>query len=79
MLNVDHQWGEDCREALRLVGFYGENGVRCADSRVIDMINDTSPPEANTMERFLRFLRDVNERFTQDSLTGQLAPMSTDD
>lgn len=61
------------------VGFYGKNGSRYEDSRVVDMINDTSPPKTNTMDKFLRLLRSVDEAFTQDALSGQFMPMPIQD
>lgn len=77
VLNLDTEWGEECRETLGLVRFYGKNGSQYEDSRVVDMINDISPPRANTMDKFLRFLRGVDESFTRDILNGQFAPMPT--
>ncbi|KAH0827958.1 hypothetical protein J3R83DRAFT_3596 [Lanmaoa asiatica] len=77
VLKLDTKWGEECQETLTLVTFYGRNGSRYEDSRVTDMINDTSPPRVNTMDKFLRFLRGVDENFTQDTLSGHFVPMST--
>ena len=79
VLRVDPQWGEDCQETSLLAGYYGKNGSRYEDSRVVDMINDTSPPRANTVDRFLRFLRHVDHCFTQDAFRGQSVPISRQD
>ena len=79
-LRVDPQWGEDCQETSLLVGYYGKNGSRYEDSRVVDMINDTSQaPRTNTMDRFLRFLRHVDDCFTQDAFRKQSVPISRQD
>ncbi|KAG6375451.1 hypothetical protein JVT61DRAFT_3009 [Boletus reticuloceps] len=79
VLNLDPNWGEECQAVSLLVGFYGDNGSRYEDSRVVDMINDASLPKANTMERFLRLLRHVDEGFTRDAIHGEFEPMSTQD
>ncbi|KAF8557587.1 hypothetical protein OG21DRAFT_1505085 [Imleria badia] len=77
VLKLDRKWGEECEETLLLVAFYGKNGSRYEDARVVDMINDMSPPRANTMDKFLLFLRSVDESFTRDALRGQFVPMPT--
>ncbi|KAF8134571.1 hypothetical protein EV363DRAFT_1161141 [Boletus edulis] len=79
VLNLDPNWGEECQAVSLLVGFYGENGSRYEDSRVVDMINDASVPKANAMERFIRLLRHVDEGFTRDAIRGEFEPMSTQD
>ena len=77
VLNLDHKWGEDCQETSVLVAFYGKNGTRYEDPRVVDMIDDTSPPKANTMDRFLRVLRSVDDSFNEDAFRRQAVPMLT--
>lgn len=62
-----------------LVGYYGENGSRYEDSRVVDMINDTLLPKANIMDKFLRLLWSVDDNFTQDTLGGQFMPRPVQD
>lgn len=74
MLKLDTEWGTRCEETLALIAFYGKNGSRYEDSRVVDMINDTSPPKANTMDKFFHFLHTVDESFTRDMLSGQFMP-----
>ncbi|KAI9569747.1 hypothetical protein HD554DRAFT_1978936, partial [Boletus coccyginus] len=64
VLKLDTVWGEQCEETLTLLAYYGKNGTRYEDSRVLDMINDTSPPKPNAMYKFLCFLRSVEEDFT---------------
>lgn len=71
VLKLNAAWGEECQETLVLLGYYGKNGSRYEDSRIMEMINDTSPPKAHTMSRFLRFLRSVDESFAQEALSGQ--------
>lgn len=77
VLKLDTKWGEECRETLGLVRFYGKNGSRYEDSRVVDMINDILPPKANTIDKFLRFLRIVDESFARDMFDGQFVQMPT--
>ncbi|KAF9237522.1 hypothetical protein BU15DRAFT_48632 [Melanogaster broomeanus] len=82
VLKLDATWGTECQEILSRVAYYGKNGSRYEDSRVIDMVNDTSPPKAKTMERFSRLLRSVDENFTEEALGGQIPipmPSEVDD
>lgn len=78
VLKLDRKWGEECQETSALVAFYGKSGSRYEDSRVVDMIDDTSPPKENAMDRFLRVLRSVDDSFTQDSLRRPFVPMVTE-
>jgi hypothetical protein len=68
VLKLKPKWGGECQETSVLVAFYGKNGTRYEDSRVVDMIDDTSLPKANAMDRFLRVLRGVDESFNEDAL-----------
>ncbi|KAF8842999.1 hypothetical protein BDN67DRAFT_964880 [Paxillus ammoniavirescens] len=77
VLKLDANWGAKCQETLSLVTYYGKNGSRYEDSRVVDMINDTSAPKTKTMERFFRLLRNVDENFNEEALGGQI-PMPSE-
>lgn len=77
-LNLDSDWGQRCQDTLALVDFYGINGERYEDPRVIDMINDTGIPKPNIMDKFLRLLKAVDRTFTEEML-GEAALLSDRD
>ncbi|GLB37520.1 hypothetical protein LshimejAT787_0405710 [Lyophyllum shimeji] len=57
-----------CVETLALLELYGPKGRHCEDSRVIEMINDTSKPEYNSkpIKRLLHLLRDIDKRWKEE-------------
>ncbi|KAG8214023.1 hypothetical protein J3R82DRAFT_10778 [Butyriboletus roseoflavus] len=55
VLKLDTKWGKECEETLVLVMFYGKNGSRYEDSRVVDMINDTSASQNKHNGQVLSF------------------------
>lgn len=75
VLKLDTVWGEECEETLTLLAYYGKNGTRYEDSRVLDMINDTSPPKPNAMYKFLCFLRSVDENFIEEAIREKFVRM----
>ncbi|KIK97365.1 hypothetical protein PAXRUDRAFT_230135 [Paxillus rubicundulus Ve08.2h10] len=77
VFKLDANWGATCQETLSLVTYYGKNGSRYEDSRVVDHINDTSAPTARTLERFFRLLRNVDANYTEEALGGQI-PMPSE-
>ncbi|KIJ67882.1 hypothetical protein HYDPIDRAFT_25345 [Hydnomerulius pinastri MD-312] len=79
VLKLEPKWGAECQETISLIKFYGKNGSRYEDSRVVDMINDTATPKAKNIERFLRLLRNVDESFTQEAMGARVVPIPADD
>jgi len=62
---LDSDWDQKCQETLSLLAFYGSNGTRYEDSRVTDMIHDTSTRQ-DVMDDFLRLLKFANRTYTED-------------
>ncbi|KAH7888603.1 hypothetical protein F5I97DRAFT_2003561 [Phlebopus sp. FC_14] len=75
VLKVDIKWGENCQETLSLVEFYGKNGTRYEDSRVIRMIEDTAPPKPKAMERFVRLLKNIDDDYVREAMGGREVPI----
>ncbi|KAL1670023.1 hypothetical protein EV122DRAFT_224626, partial [Schizophyllum commune] len=61
----DPRFPVDCAEVLRLLRLYGPDGKRLQHPKVIEMMNDDSPPEYNAkpMKRFLRLLKEVDQQY----------------
>jgi hypothetical protein len=59
--------GADCEETLSLLRLYGSDGQRYEDSRVVDMINDTTTPAGKPYKRFLKLLRQIDEDWLKDN------------
>lgn len=66
LLNVESPYGPDCQETLNLLALYGPNGHHYEDSRVVDMMNDTSIPTGKPYKRFLKLLRQIDEDWLKD-------------
>ena len=68
----DPRFPMDCAETLRLLRLYGPDGKRLQHPKVIEMMNDDSPPEYNAkpMKRFLRLLKEVDQQY--NAQRGQL-------
>lgn len=49
-----------------MLALYGPNGHHYEDSRVVDMINDTSVPTGKPYKRFLKLLRQIDEDWLND-------------
>ncbi|KAI6046071.1 hypothetical protein EDC04DRAFT_1869523 [Pisolithus marmoratus] len=62
-LGLDSEWDKRCREILTLVSFYGNNGTRYEDPRVVDMMNSTAVPEPNVIDKFFGLLKSVHQTF----------------
>lgn len=67
ILNLESPGGLDCQETLSLLRLYGLDGQRYEDSRVVDMINDTSNPTGKPYKRFLKLLRQVDLDWLKDN------------
>ncbi|KAI6167558.1 hypothetical protein EDD17DRAFT_958206 [Pisolithus thermaeus] len=67
-LGLDSEWDKRCQEILTLVSFYGKNGTRHEDSRVVDMMNSTVATEPNMIDRFFGLLKSVHQNFTAGGL-----------
>jgi hypothetical protein len=67
LLNLEPEFGADCEETLSLLTLYGPDGQRYEDSRVIDMIHDTSTPVGKPYKRFLRLLRQIDQDWLKDN------------
>ncbi|KAL4080354.1 hypothetical protein V8B97DRAFT_2020960 [Scleroderma yunnanense] len=78
-LDLDSDWEQRCREILLLVTYYGNNGTRYEDSRVIDMINDTAVPKPNVMDKFLRLLKTVDRTFAEETLQQAASSCDSDE
>lgn len=68
ILNLNSDWAQRCQDTLALVKFYGIDGTRYEDSRIVDMINSTAVPKPNVMDKFLELLHTVDCTFTEDTL-----------
>ncbi|KAG6879671.1 hypothetical protein C0992_013207 [Termitomyces sp. T32_za158] len=64
----DPKFHLNCVETLHLLDLYGENGRHCADSRVIEMVKDTSMPEYNAkpIKRLLHLMQDIDEKWKEE-------------
>lgn len=62
-LFMDEKWGLDCTETLNLLSFYGPDGSRLVDTRIVEMMSDKTPPGLNAKpaKRFLRLLRQIDQ------------------
>lgn len=78
ILNLNSDWAQQCQDTLALVKFYGIDGTRYEDSRVVNMINSTAVPKPNVMDKFLELLQTVDCTFTEDTL-GESALLRDDD
>ncbi|KAJ8076563.1 hypothetical protein PM082_000986 [Marasmius tenuissimus] len=67
MVNDDPKIGDECKETLKLLDFYGPEGTRSQDPRVIqDLRNEETPASnANLPKRFLKLLRKVDTEWVQ--------------
>ncbi|PFH50923.1 hypothetical protein AMATHDRAFT_3549 [Amanita thiersii Skay4041] len=67
-LRVEPKLGSDCTETLKLLGLYGEKGIRCQDSRVVEMINRQEPQKPNVKphKQLLRLLRSINTEWEKE-------------
>ena len=63
---MDTRWGSDCTETLDLLELYGPDGEHCEDSRVADMLEDTSPPKGRPAKRLIRLLREIHNNWLKD-------------
>lgn len=66
ILNLESPSGLDCEETLSLLRLYGPDGQRYEDSRVVDMMNDTSVPTGKPYKRFLKLLRQIDMDWKKD-------------
>ncbi|KAG6832633.1 hypothetical protein H0H92_014469 [Tricholoma furcatifolium] len=64
----DPNFASACVETLSLLELYGEDGQRCQDPRVIELVKDTSAPEYNAkpIKRLLHLMRDIDKRWKED-------------
>lgn len=65
-LGLDAVWDKRWREISALVSFYGKNGTRYEDSRVVNVLNSTAVAEPNMIERFFGLLKDAHQTFTAE-------------
>jgi hypothetical protein len=57
---MDMEWASDCIETLDLLELYGPDGEHLEDSRIVEMIGDTSPAKGRPAKRLLRLLREIH-------------------
>ncbi|KIK28014.1 hypothetical protein PISMIDRAFT_7954 [Pisolithus microcarpus 441] len=65
-LGLDAAWDKRWQEISTLVSFYGKNGTRYEDSRVVDVLNSAAVAEPNVIERFFGLLKSVHQTFTAE-------------
>lgn len=65
-LGLDSEWDTRCQETMNLVSYYGKNGTRYQDPRVIDMMNDTAVADLKMIDKFLELLKTVHRTFTTE-------------
>ena len=53
---------------LTLVSWYGPNGMRYEDSRVLNMMQDTADPQPDTFNKFLNLLKLADSSYSEDVL-----------
>ena len=57
----------EATEILKLLKLYGEDGTRCRDSRVIEMIARDDPNKPyRQLKQLLRLLRNIHEEWKGD-------------
>jgi len=67
-LDLDSAWDEECHETLTLLSWYGLDGTRYEDSRVVAMIENNSASEPDSMANLQRLLRFIDTTYTEDRL-----------
>lgn len=65
----DSRFAADSEEMLRLLDWYGPDGSRLQDQRVMEMLADQTLPIANAkpIKRLVRLLRDIDQSWQQRS------------
>ncbi|KAH7925943.1 hypothetical protein BV22DRAFT_1064026 [Leucogyrophana mollusca] len=71
VLRLSPQWGAECQETLALVNFYGRNGTRYEDSRIVALMDSTEPPKEKAMKHFVKLLRSIDAGWVQDNTRAQ--------
>ncbi|KIM64231.1 hypothetical protein SCLCIDRAFT_23585 [Scleroderma citrinum Foug A] len=68
-LGLNSDWGKKCHKTLVLLLWYGKDGTRYEDSRVVNMIQDPAPLQENSMDDLLKLLKFVDCTFTEGMLS----------
>ncbi|KAG1716641.1 hypothetical protein ID866_519 [Astraeus odoratus] len=77
-LDLDPEWGERCLRTLGLLAHYGSDGNQYKDPRVIDMINDTTIPKPDVMEKFWELLETIHHTFNSGTVENASSRDSND-
>ena len=70
-LIVDERWGSECTETLDLIELYGPDGEHYDDSRVREMLEDSSEPKGRPAKRLLRLLREIHHNWSSERQQSQ--------
>ncbi|TFK54006.1 hypothetical protein OE88DRAFT_1140833 [Heliocybe sulcata] len=69
-MKLTTDWGAQCSEAMRFIGYYGPDGTRYIDSRVGDLLGEhprNGPlPQGDAVKRLLHLLREIHNDWTTE-------------
>lgn len=70
-LRIEPKVADEYSEINKLLGLYGEKGVRGCDSRVSEMIARRDPKPYKQLKQLLRLLRSIHDEWKRKHGAGQ--------